>query len=148
MHIVLKTRMGSEPDCRAQSEARSRNPSLVPGQRGWNDLPPRPPPPEERFCDLGGNLTSAIGSSFQDLRFVLVDTAGREDEVMCEFLMCFGRLWLLFVCFSGSSFLPQMRPRRPHCCSLFLQYFAIGYNYICRYLSVPFISDICLMKLC
>ena len=77
MHIVLKTRMGSEPDCRAQSEARSRNPSLVPGQRGWNDLPPRPPPPEERFCDLGGILTSAIGWSFQDLRCVLVDTAER-----------------------------------------------------------------------
>ena len=66
---------------------------------------------------------------------------GWDDEVMSEFLMFCGRLWLIFVCFSGSSFLPQMRPRRPHCCSLF-QFFAT-INYICQYLSGLFISDIC-----
>ena len=33
---------------------------------------------------------------------------GWDDEVMSEFLMFRGRLWLIFVCFSGSSFLPQI----------------------------------------
>lgn len=48
-HSFEGTYQGSASDCRAQSEARSRNPSLVPGQGGWNDLPLRPPPAEERF---------------------------------------------------------------------------------------------------
>lgn len=58
-----------------------------------------------------------------------------------------GRLWLIFVCFSGSSFLPQIETSKaPLLQSLPICFAMI--TYICQYLSGLFISDICLMKLC
>ena len=111
-HSFEGTYQGSASDCRAQSEARSRNPSLVPGQGGWNDLPLRPPPAEERVW-LGRELGKCNRMIFSRPRLCSC-RHGWDDEVMCEFLMFFGRLWLTIICFSGSSFVPQMRPRRPH----------------------------------
>ena len=61
---------------------------------------------------------------------------------MREFLMLFGRLWLIIICFSGSSFVPQMRPRRPHRWSLFQSFAIITSVGICQDLaSLTFIDE-------